>query len=133
MAAYELVTGQRIWELNISGISTPAVAGEWVFVLTSDAKLMAVSRGSGRIRWISELPGFRNMEKKKDPIRWTGPVLAGGRLIVANSEGQVASVAVADGAITPMATMKSAITLPPIVAGGTLYILDESGQITAMR
>ncbi|HTN41788.1 MAG TPA: PQQ-binding-like beta-propeller repeat protein, partial [Asticcacaulis sp.] len=31
MAAYELVTGQRIWELNLAGISTPAVAGEWIF------------------------------------------------------------------------------------------------------
>ena len=28
MAAYELVTGQRIWELNLAGISTPAIAGE---------------------------------------------------------------------------------------------------------
>jgi outer membrane protein assembly factor BamB len=26
MAAYELVSGQRIWELNLAGISTPAVA-----------------------------------------------------------------------------------------------------------
>ncbi|MDZ4140212.1 MAG: PQQ-binding-like beta-propeller repeat protein, partial [Erythrobacter sp.] len=33
MAAYELVTGQRIWELNLAGISTPAIAGEWIFTL----------------------------------------------------------------------------------------------------
>ncbi|HSJ78069.1 MAG TPA: PQQ-binding-like beta-propeller repeat protein, partial [Erythrobacter sp.] len=31
MADYELVTGQRIWELNLAGISTPAIAGEWIF------------------------------------------------------------------------------------------------------
>lgn len=133
MAAYELVTGQRIWELNIASISTPTVAGEWVFVLTNDAKVMAVARGSGRIRWITELPAFRNPEKKKDAIRWTGPVLAGGRLIVANSEGQIAQIALADGAMTPLASVKAPINLPPIVAGGMLYILDESGQITAMR
>ncbi len=133
MAAYELVTGQRIWELNIAGISTPAVAGEWVFVLTNDAKVFAVARGSGRIRWISQLPAFRNVEKKKNPIRWTGPILAGGRLIVANSEGDIAQIALADGAMTPLAKVNAAVTLPPIVAGGTLYILDESGQITAMR
>ena len=133
MAAYELVTGQRIWELNIASISTPAVAGEWVFVLTNDAKVMAVARGSGRIRWIADLPAFRNPEKKKDAIRWTGPVLAGGRLIVANSEGQIVQLALADGAMTPLATVDAPVSLPPIVAGGMLYILDESGQITAMR
>ena len=38
MAAYELTSGQRIWELNIAGISTPWVAGEWLFVLTDDAQ-----------------------------------------------------------------------------------------------
>lgn len=133
MAAYELVTGQRIWELNIASISTPAVSGEWVFVLTNDAKIMAVARGSGRIRWIADLPAFRNPEKKKDAIRWTGPVLAGGRLVVANSEGQIMQIALADGAMTPLASVKAPISLPPIVAGGMLYILDESGQITAMR
>ncbi len=133
MAAYELVTGQRIWELNIAGIATPAVSGEWVFVLTNDAKLMAVARGSGRIRWIAELPSFRNMTKKKDAIRWTGPVLAGGRLIIANTQGEVAQLSLADGTMTPLATVDAPISLPPIVAGGMLYILDESGQITAMR
>src|SRR5690606_38349517 len=31
MAAYELLTGQRIWELPLAGISTPAVSGDWIF------------------------------------------------------------------------------------------------------
>ena len=29
-----------LWELNIAGISTPWVAGDWVFVVTTDAKLL---------------------------------------------------------------------------------------------
>ena len=28
MASYELVSGQRLWEINIAGISTPAIAGD---------------------------------------------------------------------------------------------------------
>ena len=42
MVALELTTGQRQWELNIAGISTPWVAGDWVFVVTDDAKLMCI-------------------------------------------------------------------------------------------
>ncbi len=38
MAAYELVTGQRIWELSLAGISTPVIAGEWIFTLTDDGR-----------------------------------------------------------------------------------------------
>ena len=89
MAAYELVTGQRIWELNLAGISTPAVAGEWIFTLTDDARLLAIARNTGRVRWITQLERYRNEEKRKGPIFWTGPVLAGNRLWVANSRGEV--------------------------------------------
>ena len=48
MAAYELVTGQRIWEIRVAGISTPAIAGEWIFALTDDARLLAIARGDGQ-------------------------------------------------------------------------------------
>ena len=85
MASYELVTGQRIWEINIAGIATPAAAGEWVFVLTSDAKLLCVQRASGKIRWLSQLPRFRDEEDKEGVITWRGPVLVNNRLIAANS------------------------------------------------
>ena len=38
MVSLELISGQRQWELNIAGISTPWVAGEWVYVVTDDAQ-----------------------------------------------------------------------------------------------
>ena len=133
MAAYELTTGQRIWELNIAGIATPVVAGEWVFVLTDDAKLLSIARATGKVRWISQLPAFRNIEKKKNPINWTGPVLAGNRLIVASTDGQIVSISPGEGAATTMFELNDGISLPPVVAGGTLYILDNSGRISAFR
>ncbi|MEW4468068.1 PQQ-binding-like beta-propeller repeat protein [Parasphingorhabdus sp. JC815] len=133
MAAYELVTGQRIWELNIAGISTPVVAGEWVFVLTDDAKLLAIARPTGKIRWISQLAAYRNVEKKKKPISWTGPVLAGNRLIVANTEGNVVSLSLEEGVSTNLTELKEGVSLPPVVADGMLYILDNSGRISAFR
>src|SRR3546814_5581534 len=45
MASYELVTGQRSWEISIAGISTPYVVGEWVYAMTDDGKLLCVARG----------------------------------------------------------------------------------------
>ncbi|WP_234028680.1 outer membrane protein assembly factor BamB family protein [Pseudoblastomonas halimionae] len=133
MAAYELVTGQRIWELNLGGISTPAVAGEWIFTLTSDSQLLAIQRASGKVKWVVDLPGYRNVEKKKDPIFWTGPVLAGDRLWLANSEGQIGYASVTDGSLTYLTQLKSKITLPPIVANSTLYVLADDGVIHAYR
>jgi len=133
MAAYELVTGQRIWELNLAGISTPAVAGEWIFTLTDDARLLAIARGNGRVRWITDLGRWRNAEKKKDPIFWTGPVLAGNNLWVANSQGQIYRVSVSEGSASLFQTFKEPIAQAPVVANGTLYVLDEGGMIHAFR
>jgi len=133
MAAYELVSGQRIWELNLAGISTPAIAGDWIFTLTDDGKLLCIQRATGKVRWLTQLARFENEEKKKNPIFWTGPVLAGGRLWFANTNGQVYSAGVEDGAPVLLSELKEPVTLAPIVAGGTLYILDDSGRITAFR
>ncbi|HYC80747.1 MAG TPA: PQQ-binding-like beta-propeller repeat protein [Croceibacterium sp.] len=133
MAAYELVTGQRLWELSLAGISTPAVAGEWLFTLTDDARLLAIARSTGRVRWVTQLERWDSPKNKTGPIFWTGPVLANNRLWIASSEGDVVSVDVMTGAAAPFADLDQSVSLPPIVAAGTLFILDDGGRITAWR
>jgi len=133
MAAYELVTGQRIWELNLAGISTPAVAGEWVFTLTDDAQLLAIARSTGKVRWMTQLQQYRKPKKRKGPIFWVGPVLAGNRLWLTNSEGVLAYANLADGSIVNFGKLGDAVSLAPVVANQTLYVLDNGGRITAYR
>ncbi len=133
MAAYELVSGQRIWELNLAGISTPAIAGDWIFTLTDESKLLCIARTSGKVRWMTQLPRYKNEKKKKNPIFWTGPVLAGGRLWIANSEGEIQSAETMEGAVSPFTRVGSAVTLAPVVAGGMLYVLDDGGNLSAFR
>lgn len=133
MAAYELTTGQRIWELTLAGISTPTVAGDWIFTLTDDSRLLAIARNSGRIRWLTQLDQWRNPKDRKGPIFWTGPVLANNRLWIASSRGIVSSVDIQTGEVSPFTELNDPVSLPPVVANGTLYILDDSGRITAWR
>jgi outer membrane protein assembly factor BamB len=133
MAAYELVTGQRIWELNLAGISTPAIAGEWIFTLTDDARLLAISRSNGRVRWITQLQRYRDEKDKKGPVFWTGPVLAGGQLWAASSRGEVWRVSAGEGSATLFDDIGQPVSLPPIVADGYLYLLDDSGTIHAWK
>ena len=133
MAAYELVTGQRIWELNLAGISTPAVAGEWIFVLTDDARLITIARNNGKVRWLTQLQEWKNAKKRKNRIFWTGPVLAGNRLWVVSSRGRVMSVDVLTGVASNFQELGGSFSLAPIVANKTLYMLDNDGKIYAFR
>jgi outer membrane protein assembly factor BamB len=133
MVSLELVTGQRIWELNVAGLSTPWVAGEWVFVVTDEAKLLCIARATGKVRWVSQLQRYRKNKSKNGPVTWTGPVLAGNRLILASSEGQLAYVGAGDGKVQGTQELGAPVFLPPVVAGNTLYILDNSGRVSAFR
>ena len=133
MAAYELVTGRRLWELNLAGISTPAVAGEWIFALTDDARLIAIQRNSGKVRWLEQLSRWRKEKSKSGEIFWSGPVLAGNRLWMTNSEGYVYSADPMTGQAAQFTRMGDRISLPPVVANQTMYFLNDNGEIFAYR
>ena len=133
MVAVELITGQRAWEVNIGGLSTPWVAGDWIFVVTDRAQLLAVARSSGRIRWISQLPRYHNVQKREGPIYWRGPVLAGNRLILTGSNGDIILASPVDGTIQTTWRHRAAMSLPPIVSNNTLLVLDNDGRLTAWR
>jgi outer membrane protein assembly factor BamB len=133
MVAIELITGQRVWEINVAGISTPWVAGDWIFVVTDDARLLALSRTTGGIRWMTQLTRYRDVKDKKGRIDWVGPILAGDRLVLANSAGQLVYVSPTDGRVLGTQDTRMSVSLQPIVANNTLYVLHDNGQLTAWR
>ena len=133
MVSLELVTGQRLWEMNVAGISTPWVSGEWLFVVTDEAKLLCIARATGKVRWSTPLQRYRKEKSKNGPVSWSGPVLAGDRLILASSEGQMVSVGATDGKVQSTTKIGAPVFLSPVVANSTLYILDNSGKLTAFR
>jgi outer membrane protein assembly factor BamB len=133
MVSLELVTGQRLWELNVAGIATPWVVGEWLFVVTDEAKLLCVSRINGKVRWSSQLPRYRDEKDKKGPMFWQGPVLAGNRLVLTSTTGDLLYASPTDGSVQSRTDLNKPIYLPPVVAGNMLYILDNSGRITAWK
>jgi len=133
MVAVELNTGQRLWELSIAGIGMPWVAGDWIFVITDQAQLIAIARATGRVRWISQLQRWRDQEDRRGTITWRGPVLAGGRLVLVNTLGQIVFASPADGSVQATVAGRAPISLPPVVANDTLYILDDAGRLTAYR
>ena len=133
MVALELASGQRQWELNIAGIATPWVAGDWVFVVTDDAKLLCLSRINGHVRWINQMPQFEHPKSKKGEIDYTGPILAGGRLIAVGSNGVIINIDPATGNYQSQTRVGAGISLPPVVANSTLYVYDDDARLHAFR
>jgi len=131
--ALEIVSGQRIWEQNFAGISTPWVAGEWLFMVTDDARLVCLARATGKVRWIHQLRHYKSEKGHKNPFTWYGPVLAGNRLILTNSRGQIVSASPETGEEGAVIEDSKGFSLPPVVSNSTLYVLDQKGRISAYR
>lgn len=133
MVAIDQRTGIRVWDKSIAGVETPWAAGDFLFVLTNAAELVCLSRRDGRIRWIRALPRYEDEEDKEGPIFWVGPVLAGDRLIVAGSHGDMISVSPYDGGVLGIVELSDGVAITPIVADDTLYVLTEDADLIAFR
>lgn len=133
MVAIDLRSGRRIWDKEIGGLASPWVAGDYIFLLTNDAEVAAISRDNGSIYWVQALPRFEDPEEKDNPIVWTGPVLASDRLIITGSHGEVYSISPYTGEIMGKVDMPSGISVPPIIAGGSVYFLADDATLVAYR
>lgn len=133
MVAMDILTGQRLWELNVAGIETPWVAGEWLFVVTDDAKVLCIARNSGRIRWMTQLQRYQNDKKKKKPLGWSGPILAGGRLIVTSTRGDIVNLAIENGKVGTSSKLGDTIYQAPIVAENMMIVMTDDGKLVAYR
>ncbi|MBC6440315.1 MAG: PQQ-binding-like beta-propeller repeat protein [Rhodospirillales bacterium] len=133
LVAIDLASGARVWERDIAGVQTPWVAGDYLYVVTIDGHVICLFRLDGRIRWVTTLPQFENLEDREDPIQWTGPVLAGDRLLVAGSDGRAASVSPYTGVVLGMVDLGSGLPLSPVVASEIVYFVEEAGELIALR
>ncbi|HET9353624.1 MAG TPA: PQQ-binding-like beta-propeller repeat protein [Sphingomicrobium sp.] len=133
MVALDLNSGQRVWELNFGGIATPWLAGDWIFAINDRAQLVAIARRTGKIRWINQLPRYRDQKDRKGPITYFGPVLAGERLIIAGTNGALINVDPASGTFQSQVKIKDGVSFQPVVANNTLYLLTDGGSLIAYR
>jgi len=133
LIANDLRSGRRLWELEKASGETPWVAGDWVFAVGTDAQLVAVNRIDGAVAWITPLDRWGNPARERDPLTWAGPILAGGRLFLGNSAGRAVLVDPVTGEVETTFTLPGALSLAPIVAGGTMYMVTDNATLVAMR
>ncbi|MGH6866867.1 MAG: PQQ-binding-like beta-propeller repeat protein [Methyloceanibacter sp.] len=124
MIATSASSGARVWTRNIASTQMPWVAGEAVYVVDTSGRLMALGRGDGGVRWVSELP---------HSVRWSGPVLAGGKLWVISGEGLLVGADARTGQLIDQVDLDTDVFVTPVVAGGRMYIFDDDAELIALN
>ena len=133
MVSIVVGSGARAWDQRISGVQTPLLAGDVIYVLNTDNELICLSARDGRVRWIKQLPRYGDEERKRKPIDWAGPVLAGDRLILAGSHEVAISVSPYSGEILGRSDLPYGVRIAPIVVQNTLIFLTDNGDLVAYR
>ncbi len=133
MVGIDVRTGNRKWDQELATLQTPWVAGDFIYVVTTDGELVCLSRQNGLIRWVRALGKFEDPEDKTGLIVWSGPVLASDRLILVNNYGIGVSVSPYDGQILGKMELSDTASIAPVVAGGMLFILTDDAELVAYR
>ena len=133
MAAIDLRRGLRVWEQELGGTDMPWVAGDFVFLLTNNAQVVALTRDRGQVRWVHQLRRYEDEDDLEDPLVWKGPALAGERLILGNSLGEAVVLSPYSGERIGAVDLPGAVAVGPVVADGTLYLVTSGGELLAYR
>ena len=129
----DLRTGRRLWEREVATGDMPWLAGDWLFLLSTEGQVAALARADGAVAWVTQLPLYQDEEKKRDPIRWIGPVLAGDRLILGSTDARAVAVSPYTGEIMGEQKLSGAMSVPAAVAGRTVYVITDDATLVALR
>lgn len=134
-AALDRDTGEPIWTAPYGALGPVWPAGGSLFAVTDQSQIIRLDARNGSLIWARDLPGFVKSKPRKRAAVFAhyGPILAGGRLVVASSDGQLRFFAPEDGSLTGTAPIPGGATTAPVVAGRTLYVVSTDGKLHAFR
>lgn len=127
--AYMTRNGRRIWERRIPLKARPWLTGTTLYMLTSDAQLLALNGSNGRILWVQNLPS----EQDEQAILWQHPIVASDKVWMVNNQGELHSFDAMSGVADAQFDIADGIATAPVIADSTLYLVDNSGTLHALR
>ena len=133
--AVDATTGKRKWEATEGAVNTIAVAGGSVFLVNDENRLVRLDAATGDVIWSAEMPLYpqEKPRKRRSIYAHYGPVLAGGHLVVASSDGVLRLFDPTNGALVGTSQLPAGAATAPVVVGGMLFVVGEDGKLHAFR
>ncbi len=129
MMALDLNNGNYLWKKEIAGIVDFWAAAEFLFVIDNDNKLLAVSRKTGGIKWISQLPNLKKEKKPETKFIYNGVVMMGDKLVISRTDGQLLIASSLDGKIEKTFEIGKRIYHSPVVVNGKIYFHNMGSYV----
>ncbi len=133
MVAIDGQTGRRGWTRSVGSVGPIWAAGDSIYVVSDDATVQRLTLSNGVTIWSTEVPAYEDPEDREDPIAYSGPVLAGGNLLVTDSLGTLHAFDPSTGAPKFTANLSAGTTTGVVVAGGTVFVMTGDATLQAFR
>lgn len=135
LVAMRASTGERLWTANEGALNPVWVAGNSIFLVSDRNELVRLDAEDGSRVWGTKLPFFvkDRPRRQKEIFAHYGPVLAGGKLIVASNDGLIRKFDPASGALIGTGEIPGGATTNPVFAGGVMYLVSTKGELYAFR
>ncbi|MDP2518803.1 PQQ-like beta-propeller repeat protein [Shimia thalassica] len=135
IVALNIESGERLWTATEGALGPVWPVGGSVFMVNDRNKLLRLDSKDGSVIWSVDLPKFVESRPTRQAALYAhyGPVLAGGRLVVASSDGLLRIFDPASGAQVHAVEIPGGAASSPIVMNGTLYVVGGKGNLHAFR
>lgn len=121
MMAIKVKDGNYLWKKEIAGIVDFWLADEFLYVINNDNKLLALHKQSGGIKWILQLPYLKKEKKPQTKIIYSGLIMAGGKLLVAEFDGKILVIDPLDPKIEKTFKIGAKASHAPVVVNDKIY------------
>ena len=135
LTAVSLSSGRADWSADVGAVNPIWLGGNSLFFVSPENVLTRLDAESGQTVWQTPLALFeaRRASRIKSTFVHYGPVLAGGRLIVASDDGVLREFDPVAGELIRETDLGNGLARNPVVAGGVLYLVTQNGQLHAFR
>lgn len=133
-AALDRRSGQRLWSVNEGSMGPALPIGDSVFFVTDTGQLKRLLADDGAEVWSISLGEFQNEKKRRNAIVYSGPMMVGGRLLIASSDGLLRNFDPSTGAALGQTAIGGGGTsVQPAIANGLVLVLAKNGTLYAFQ
>ncbi len=135
VVAMNIANGDRLWTALEGAISPVWPVGGSLFLINDLNELVRLDASDGTSIWRVALPRFEEsrVRRQKTLFGQYGPIVAGGRVIVASGDGVLRQFDPVSGSLVGQIDLPGGAASNPVVANGTLYVVSARGQLLAFR
>jgi outer membrane protein assembly factor BamB len=135
IAALDATTGTARWVASEGAMGPVWPVGGSIFAVSDLGELVRLSAATGERIWGVDLGRYvpARERRRAELIAHYGPMLAGGRVLVASNDGFLRGFDPASGALLAAVEIPGGASSNPVVVGGTLFVVSGDGVLHAYR